>query len=195
MITRRRALPGPEPTQGVAVRAARREVRHGRVGWAAARPHGAAWGAGVPRYPGRLRPLDSPQYPRSSPQRGNHLPAKASQHPHTFPVLACLNPPPPHRPETGRARDWELAELTHGHGAVSPSLFLCLRVRDRNLGHLNAAAQGWSRFCRWGRASPLLPVSPGREGRDIGGAPGVLEAGDLIWIRYCSSLHNVHTRT
>lgn len=85
LITRRRALPGPEPTHGVAVRAARREVRHGWAGWAAPRQHLASGcrgstvptGAATPRHgPASLPRPD----PRASPHRGSHLlPAVAGQ--------------------------------------------------------------------------------------------------------------------
>lgn len=142
LITRWRTLPGPGPTQGVAVRAARREVRHGRVGWAAARPHGAAWGAGVPRYLGGHRPLDIPSpIPPILPAAGNHLPTQAGQqHPKSglIPFRFWFAPLGLRR----GARNWELAKLTHGHEAVSQYLFLSLRVWDRNLSHLSAAARG-----------------------------------------------------
>lgn len=54
----------------------------GLDGWAAARPHGAARGAGVPRYPGGHRPLDTPSpVPPILSAPWDHLPAEAGQHP------------------------------------------------------------------------------------------------------------------
>lgn len=129
-------------------------------------------GAKVPRRAATPRHAPGPPHPkpRASQRRGNHLlPAVAGRHPKIGLIPFRLWPPRP------AARDWELAKLVHGSGAVSPYLF-----RDRNLGHLGAAAPGLSCFCRWGPSFPPLPVSPGREGRDVGGAPGVLEAGDII---------------